>query len=76
MPQVLILAVVGLAVDLEGDVMRLGILDLFLTGLDIPNTPRSDDGHIGREVLDRQLKTNLIVALAGTAVADRVGAFL
>ena len=56
--------------------MRLGILDLFLTGLDIPDTPRSDDGHVGGEVLDRQLKTNLIVALAGTAVADRVGALL
>ena len=56
--------------------MRLGILDLFLTGLDVPDTPRSDDGHVGSEVLDRQLETNLIVALAGTAVADRVGAFL
>ena len=75
-PQVLILRVVGLTVDLEGDVMRLGILDLFLTGLDVPDTPRSDDGHVGSEVLDRQLETNLIVALAGTAVADRVGAFL
>ena len=76
MPEVLVLTVVCLAVDLEGDVMRLGILDLLLTGLDAPLTPRSDDGHIGSEVLDSQLKAHLIVALAGAAVTDSVRALL
>ena len=76
MPQVLILGVIGLAVDLQRDVVRLSVLDLLFTGLDIPLTPRGDDGHAGCEVLDRQLETNLIVALAGATVADGVGAFL
>ena len=54
--------------------MRLGVGDLFLTRLDVPLPPRGDDGHIGREVLDRQLEPDLIVALAGAAVGDGVGA--
>ena len=76
MPHVFVLGVVGFTVDLEGNIVRLGVVDLFLTGLDAPLTPRGDDGHIGGKVLNGQLETNLIVALAGAAVADSVGAFL
>ena len=72
-PEVLILGIVGLAVDLEGDVVRLGVVDLLLAGLDAPLPPRGDDGHIGRERLDGELETHLIVALARAAVADGVG---
>ena len=75
-PQVLILGVVGLTVDLQGDVVCLGVVDLLVTALDVPLTPRSDDRHIGAEGLQGQLKTHLIVALAGAAVADGVCALL
>ena len=75
-PQVLVLGVVGLTVDLQGDVVSLSVVDLFVTALDVPLTPRSNDGHIGAQGLQGQLKTHLVVALAGAAVADGVRAFL
>ena len=76
MPQVLVLGVVGLAVDLQGDVVSLGVVDLLVTALDVPLTPRSNDGHIGAQGLEGQLKTHLIIALAGAAVADGICTFL
>ena len=72
MPQVLVLGVVGLTVDLQGDVVRLGVVDLLVTALDVPLTPRSDNGHIRAQCLEGQLKTHLIVALTGAAVADGI----
>ena len=48
MPEVLILGVVGFAVDLQRNVVRFRVFDLFLTGFDIPFAPGSDDGHIGK----------------------------
>ena len=75
-PQVFVLGVVGLPVDLQGDVVGLGVLDLLLPGLDAPLPPGGDDGHIGGEVLDGQLKPDLVVALAGAAVADGIGSLL
>ena len=54
--------------------MRLRVFDLFLSRLDRPLSPRRDDLHIRRKRLDGQLKANLVVALAGAAVADRVRA--
>ena len=74
MPQVLVLGVVGLTVDLERNVMRFGVIDFFVTALDVPFTPRSDDLHIRCESLDGKFKPNLVVALAGAAVADGVRA--
>ena len=56
--------------------MRLGVVDLLVTALDAPLTPRGDDGHLGGESLEGQLKTDLIVALAGAAVADGIGVLL
>ena len=47
MPQVLVLGVVGLTVDTQGNVVCLGVIDLFVTALDVPLTPRGDDGHFG-----------------------------
>ena len=76
MPHVLILGIVGLAVDLQRNVMRLGVVDLLIAGLDVPLAPRCDDRHAGGKRLDRQLKANLVVALACAAVADGVCAFL
>jgi hypothetical protein len=37
-PQVLVLGVVGLTVDLQGDVVGLGVVDLLVTALDAPLT--------------------------------------
>ena len=73
-PQVLVLGVVRLAGDLQRHMVRLGVVDLLVTGLDLPLSPRRDDRHIRREALDGQLKPDLIVALAGRAVRDGVGA--
>ena len=52
--------------------MSFCVIDFFLTALDVPFSPGSDDGHIGAEVLEGQLEANLIVALTGTAVADGI----
>ena len=75
-PEVLVLGIVRLARDAQGDVVRLGVLDLLFSGFNRPLSPRGDDRHIRREVLDGKLKAHLIVALAGAAVADRVRALL
>ena len=73
MPQVLVLGVVGLTVDLQGHVVSLGVIDLLITAHDVPLTPRGDDGHLGSQGLEGQLKTDLVVAFAGAAMADSVG---
>ena len=52
--------------------MRLRIVDFFITGLNIPDSPRCNNLHIRAECLNGQLEANLIVALAGAAVADRI----
>ena len=75
-PQILILGVVGLLVDLQRNVVRFRILDLLLTAVQLPETPRSNDVHLRCKCMNSQLETNLIVALAGAAVADCVSAFL
>ena len=76
MPKILILGIVGLTAYFQRDVMSLCVVDFLLARLNIPNTPRSDDLHIGSKCLDCQLKTNLIVAFTGTTVADSISAFL
>ena len=53
--------------------MRFGILNFFLTGLYVPNSPGSDDFHFGSKRFYCKLKSDLIVALARAAVADGVG---
>ena len=72
-PQVLVLGVVGLAADLQRDVVGLGVVDLLIAALDIPLAPRGDDLQVRGKVHDGQLETHLVVALAGAAVADGVG---
>ncbi len=74
-PDVLILGVVSLTAYLEWDVVSLSVVDLLVTGLDIPFSPRSDDSHIRSESLYSKLETNLVIALTSTAVADSVSAF-
>ena len=73
-PHVFIFGIVGLAVDFQRNVMRFGIFDFLFTGFDIPLPPGGDDFHFRRKRFERQLETHLVVALAGAAVANRVGA--
>ena len=73
-PQVLILGVVGLPADLQRHVVGLGVGDLLFSALDVPLPPGGDDGHLRGKALDGQLEPHLVVALAGAAVADGVGA--
>ena len=71
-PEVLVLGIVRFAADLQRDLVRDGVVDLLVSGLDVPHAPGRDDLHIRRERLDCQLEPHLIVALAGAAVADGV----
>ena len=73
-PDVLVLGVVGLPADLQGHVVGLGVVDLLVPALDVPLSPGGDDGHVRGEPLDGQLEPHLVVALAGAAVGDGVGA--
>ena len=73
MPEVLIFGIVGFTVDLQGNIVRFGVINFFIAGLDIPFTPRRNDCHIRRKCLDRQLKTHLVVSLTRTAVTDCIG---
>ena len=54
--------------------MSLGVVDLLVPPLDVPLSPGGDDGHLGSKALDGQLEPDLVVALAGAAVGDGVGA--
>ena len=56
--------------------MGLGIVDLLITAFDIPLPPRCDDLHLRCKPLDGQLEPDLVVALAGAAMADGVGPLL
>ena len=73
-PQVFIFGIIGFAGNFERDIVRLGIIDLLVAALDIPNAPGRDDGHFGRERFNGQFEAHLIVPLARAAVADRIGA--
>jgi len=75
MPQVLILGVVGFPVNLQRNVVCFCIVDFFVTALDRPFSPRSDDLHIRSICLDCQFKPNLVVTLTGCTMADCVCTF-
>ena len=55
--------------------MILGILNQVFSGLHIPDSPRCDYLYGRIESFDGGFKTNLVVALACTAMADIEGAF-
>mgnify|MGYP000570979564 CR=1 FL=1 len=56
--------------------MSLGVVYFFITRFYVPLTPRSYDLHLGSECFKSKLETNLIVALAGAAVANSVCALI
>ena len=69
-PDVAVHGVGTVLLDRHGDVARLGVLDLLFAGLDVPDTPGGDDLHVGVEGLDGQLEADLVIALAGAAMAN------
>ncbi len=56
--------------------MRLGEFDELGARLELPLPPRRDDLDVGIERIGGELKAHLIVALAGGAMRDRIGAGL
>ena len=54
--------------------MRLGERDQLLARAQIPFAPRRDDGDVRLQRMIAEFEANLIVALAGSAMRDRVGA--
>ena len=60
----------------NGNVMSCRVIDLLIAGTQFPFTPGRDDGQIRIQRFYGQFKTYLIVALAGSAVSHRIGAFL
>ena len=69
-PQVAVHRIVGFLGDGQRNIVCLGIVHSLLTGLNIPLTPGSDDLQVGSQCLYGRLKTNLVVALAGSTVSD------
>ena len=60
----------------DRDLILLGKLQQRLARLEIPFAPRRDDLHVGLERIIGKLEPHLVVALAGRAVGDRIGADL
>ena len=78
-PQIPVTAVAVRCVEGKIDAMCVDIGDLVFTGLHFPyvrHSPGSNDPDVGSKGLDAQLKTDLIVALSGSTVADGGCVFL
>ena len=56
--------------------MLLGEVEQLLAALELPLAPRRDDLDVGLQRIIAELEADLVVALAGGAVTDRVGADL
>ena len=77
-PEVPVTAVAAVSGEGQVDAVLLTVFDLGLTGIQCPLVvpPGGDDLEIGGQGLDAQLETDLVIALAGGAVADGGGVFL
>ena len=58
----------------DRDLVLLGEVDQLLAAGELPFAPGRDDPDVGLERIIAELEADLVVALAGGAVADRVGA--
>ena len=74
MPEVLIDAVRLLRRYGKRDASRLGVRELILPRAEIPLPPGSDHPELGRQRPVGDLEANLVVALSGAAVGQRVAA--
>ena len=76
MPDIPVHAIVFFLRDRNRDIMGGGKIDGIFTGFDVPFPPRGDDLELRSQRLDAQFKTNLIVALTCSTMADGIGIFL
>ncbi len=76
-PEVAVAAVAAVRGEGEIDAMLLAVFDLGFTGVHVPliAAPCGNDLEIGSKSLDAELEADLVVALAGCAVADGRSAF-
>ena len=74
MPEIAVAAIDLGFCGINRNVVRLGVVDGVLAGLDVPDSPRSDDLQMGCEGLVGQLEADLVVAFSGAAVAEGVTA--
>ena len=63
-------------VHVDRHLMLFRVSDRVFPRLDIPQTPRRDNGEVRRERFHRQFEPYLVIAFARRAVRHRVGAFL
>ena len=77
-PQVPVAAVGLIRGEGQVNAVRLAVFNLGFTGIHGPLvvTPWGDDLQVGSQSLDAQLETDLVISLAGCAVADSDCAFL
>ena len=74
-PEVLVDRVRAVLAHRDGDVVRGGVVDRVLAG-EAPRPHGREHVEVGRERPHRHLEAHLVVALAGAAVGDGVGAVL
>src|ERR1039457_4477456 len=74
MPEVAVARVGILLRGGDGDAPRRGVVDGVLARRDVPLAPRRDDRELRRERHVRELEPDLVVALPGAAVRERVAA--
>src|SRR5690606_14916922 len=63
-----------LLADRELQATLLGVRDRILARVDVPLTPRCDHLEVRSKRCEGQLEADLVVALAGASVCERVGA--
>ena len=62
--------------EVDGDAVLVGVREQLLARQQVPFAPRRDDADVRLERVRAELEADLVVALAGGAVRDRVGAGL
>ena len=66
-------------VERQVNAVSLAVSDLIITGFKCPqigHTPGGDHADIGSKSLDTEFEADLVISLAGRAVADRDSTFL
>ena len=69
-PDVAVHRIRAILLDRDGNAALFCVVNFLLAGLDVPDAPRCDNLHVRVKRLDGQLEADLVVALAGAAVAD------
>lgn len=59
----------------DGDVVCFSISQFIFTRFEVPHPPRSDQRHFRSQGFNRQFKTDLVIALAGSAVSNGFSPF-